>query len=74
MWHDFRTLNATANALFGLVLLAVVTSGIWWLIQRPIFSLKSVRVESATASNLRHVNALTISEAALPKIKGNFFH
>ena len=73
MWHDIRTLNASANALFGMVLLAVVTSGIWWLIQRPIFSLKSVRVESATASNLRHVNALTIREAALPKIKGNFF-
>jgi cell division protein FtsQ len=73
MWHDIKTLNAAANTLFGVVLLALLMSGVWWLIQRPMFTLKTIQVESFTKNNLRHVNALTIREAALPKIKGNFF-
>jgi cell division protein FtsQ len=73
MWHDIKTLNAAANTLFGVVLLALLLSGVWWLIQRPMFTLKTIQVESFTKNNLRHVNALTIREAALPKIKGNFF-
>jgi cell division protein FtsQ len=73
MWHDIKTLNAAANTLFGVVLLALLMSGVWWLIQRPMFTLKTIQVESFAKNNLRHVNALTIREAALPKVKGNFF-
>lgn len=73
MWHDIKALNATANILMGLVLVALVSSGIWWLVQRPMFTLKIVQIESSQQSRLRHVNALTIREAALPKVKGNFF-
>ncbi|MBX9869351.1 MAG: cell division protein FtsQ/DivIB [Burkholderiaceae bacterium] len=73
MWQDIKTLNAAANTLFGVVLLALLLSGVWWLIQRPMFTLKTIQVESFTKNNLRHVNALTIREAALPKIQGNFF-
>lgn len=73
MWHDVKLLNNTANALFGLVLLALLASGVWWVIQRPVFTLKLIRVEGADAVVLRHVNALTIRDAALPRIRGNFF-
>ncbi|MBI3284052.1 MAG: FtsQ-type POTRA domain-containing protein [Burkholderiales bacterium] len=73
MWHDVKLLNNTANALFGLVLLALLASGVWWLIQRPMFTLKLISVEGADSVVLRHVNALTIRDAALPKISGNFF-
>ncbi|MFZ6718688.1 cell division protein FtsQ/DivIB [Undibacterium sp. Ji49W] len=85
MWHDTKLMNNTANALFALVLLILVMSGVWWLIQRPIFTLRVIRVEAANTSNaanagnasnggaLRHVSALTIRNTALPKIRGNFF-
>lgn len=73
MWQDAKLLNAIANALFGLVLLVLLASGVWWVIQRPIFSLHTVRVEGDQGRELRHVNALTIRDQALPKIKGNFF-
>lgn len=73
MWQDAKLLNAIANALFGLVLLVLLASGVWWVIQRPIFSLHTVRVEGDQKRELRHVNALTIRDQALPKIKGNFF-
>lgn len=73
MWQDAKLLNAIANALFGLVLLAVAASGVWWVIQRPVFTLQTVRVEGEKKSELRHVNALTIRDQAIPKISGNFF-
>lgn len=73
MWQDVKLLNNTANALFGVVLLVLLVSGVWWVIQRPMFTLKQIRVEAVGAVQLRHVNTLTIRDAALPKIRGNFF-
>ncbi|HEY5800611.1 MAG TPA: cell division protein FtsQ/DivIB [Burkholderiaceae bacterium] len=73
MWHDARTLNGLTSALLGLVLLALVASCVWWLAQRPMFTLRSIRIESVDATGLRHVNALTVRAYAVARIKGNFF-
>ncbi|MFL6672164.1 MAG: cell division protein FtsQ/DivIB [Massilia sp.] len=73
MWHDVRTLNATASGLMALTVLACIASGVWWLSQRPMFSLRSVRVESMYGIGLKHVNELTVRNGVLGKIKGNFF-
>lgn len=73
MWHDIRLLNACANALIGMVMLALLGSGVWWVAHRPEFALKTIRVESAGEAPLRYVNAATIRNTALPRITGNFF-
>nr|WP_314859990.1 cell division protein FtsQ/DivIB [uncultured Undibacterium sp.] len=81
MWQDAKLMNATANVLFSIALLAMLVSGIWWVIHRPVFALNVVRVESekvgerqdGTQAELRHVNTLTIRDQAVPKITGNFF-
>jgi cell division protein FtsQ len=73
MWHDVRALNATAGALTALSVLACVASGVWWVSQRPMFTLRSVRVESMYGLDLQHVNELTVRNGVLGKIKGNFF-
>jgi cell division protein FtsQ len=73
MWQDTKMLNAIANALFGVLLIALLMSAVWWVIQRPMFTLQVIRVESIESNTLRHVNALTIRDTALPKIRGNFF-
>src|SRR5450830_1432234 len=73
MWQDIKMLNAISNALLGLAALALLGSGIWWLAQRPMFTLKEIRVEGAGQSELRRVNPLIIRARALPRIKGNFF-
>ncbi|MBC7413772.1 MAG: cell division protein FtsQ/DivIB [Herminiimonas sp.] len=72
MWQDIKAMNATSSALFGLVALALFAAGLWWLAQRPMFTLKVIRIEGADAQ-LRHVNPLTVRGTALPRIKGNFF-
>lgn len=73
MWHDVRMLNATTNALLGMLVLGLLASGVWWVSQRPMFTLKTIRVEAVQEAELRHVSSSTVRKAALPRIKGNFF-
>lgn len=73
MWQDVKMLNAISSALLALVVLALTASGLWWLAQRPMFTLHTIRIESATNLPLEKVNALTVRSAAVPRIKGNFF-
>lgn len=73
MWHDVRALNASASGVIALVVLALLGSGVWWVSQRPMFTLRTVVVTSMDASELAHVNKVTLREGALGRIKGNFF-
>ena len=73
MWHDVRTMNALAGAMFGLLVLAVLATGLSWLAHRPMFALTAIRVEALGAEPLRRVNGATIKGTALPRIRGNFF-
>jgi cell division protein FtsQ len=72
MWHDVRMLNAVSSTLTGLAVLAFLASALWWLGQRPVFTLKVIQIEGA-GMELRRVNASTVRSTALPRIKGNFF-
>jgi len=73
MWQDIRLLNATANTLLGLLALAILGSGLWWVVHRPLFTLREVRLEGPQHTALRHVSPSTVRGTALPRIKGNFF-
>jgi cell division protein FtsQ len=72
MWHDVKMLNAAAGTLFGLFVLALLGGGLWWVAQRPMFTLKEIQIEGA-GKELRRVSASTIRSTAVPRIKGNFF-
>ena len=73
MWHNVRLLNAISNTFFAIFILAVGAGVIGWLIQKPVYALQTVRVQSADGKELKHVNALTVRNIALPNVKGNFF-
>lgn len=73
MWQEIRTLNALANTLFTVFALLLFSASIFWLTQRPMFVLKVIRVVSADAMQLHHVNRLTVKGTVIPRIKGNFF-
>ena len=72
MWHDIRILNAVSSTLLGLAALVLLSAGLWWMAQRPMFTLKAIRIDGGEVQ-LRRVNALTVRSTALPRIKGNFF-
>jgi cell division protein FtsQ len=74
MWNDVKNLNIMTNALIGLSLLMVLASGLWWVIQRPYFTLQKIEIKGASSSGeLRHVNELSIRNFAVPRLQGNFF-
>ena len=73
MWHDIKTLNTTSNLLLGSLVLILLSAGLWWVAQRPMFTLKVIRVEGAAGHQMLHVNPLTIKSTALPRLRGNFF-
>ncbi|RZI43581.1 FtsQ-type POTRA domain-containing protein [Herbaspirillum sp. HC18] len=73
MWHDVRMLNATTSTLLGLLVLGLIASGLWWVAQRPMFTIKTIRIEAVGEMPLRHVNPSTVRTTAVPRIKGNFF-
>lgn len=73
MWHDVRALNASASGLVAAVVLALFVSGVWWVSQLPMFTLRSVTVQSMYGMELKHVNKLTLRAGVVGRIKGNFF-
>lgn len=72
MWHDIKMLNAVSGALFALAALALLFSGLWWLMQRPMFTLKVIHVDGVE-EQLRHIDRSTIRNTAIRRVKGNFF-
>jgi cell division protein FtsQ len=73
MWHDVRALNTTTNVLMGLLVLGLLACGAWWFAQRPMFTIRVITIQGADHGELRHVSASTVKNAAIPRIKGNFF-
>lgn len=73
MWHNVRVLNAISNVCMAIFIMAVAAGIVGWLIQKPVYALQTVKVQSTGGGELRHVNALTVKSIALPNIKGNFF-
>lgn len=73
LWHNVRVLNALANAVSGATLLAVLAAGLWWLSQRPVFALASVRIAAAEDHALHRVSPLLLRATVARDVRGNFF-
>jgi cell division protein FtsQ len=73
MWHDVRAMNTLTNTLLGLLALSLLASVVWWVAQRPMFTLRTIRIEGVQGEELRRVNASTVRGTAIPRIRGNFF-
>lgn len=59
MWNNARQLNLAASALHALLVLALLAAGGYWLIQRPSFALREIRIEGDT----EHINSPTVRAA-----------
>jgi cell division protein FtsQ len=73
LWHDTRLLHASANGLLALLLAAVLGAGAWWLVQRPVFTLRAVSIEPAAGEALHHVSSPLLRNSAARRAAGNFF-
>jgi cell division protein FtsQ len=66
---DIRLMNATALVLAALGVVTLATLALIWVTNRPVFAVKSIRVEG----DLSHNSVLTIRANVTPKLAGNFF-
>ena len=66
---DIRLMNFTSRALVWLFVLGALAAAGNWLLQRPWWSIRSVRVEGT----LQHVSATSLRSQALPRVQGNWF-
>ena len=73
MWNEARTINRLANTLTVMAVLAMLAGGVYWLIQLPYFTLRTVEIEPAPNTALRYVSPQTIRTAIAGKLTGNFF-
>ena len=69
MWNNVRQLNLAANALNALLALALLATGCYWLVQRPNFALREIRIEGDT----EHINSPTVRASVVGRLRGNFF-
>ena len=56
-----------------LTLLAMLGSGLWWLSQRPYFTLRDAAILAAEGHPLRHVSPSLLRAAVKREVRGNFF-
>jgi len=73
VWNEARTINRIANTLAVLAVLAMLAGGVYWLIQRPFFMLRTIEIEPAGNSSLTYVTPENLRTAIAGKLTGNFF-
>lgn len=83
MWDSPRMLNGLALLVATAAVVALVVGAAAWATRRPLFTLKSIRVEpglipgAVAVQPFRHVNVATIHAEAVPRIlattKTDFF-
>ena len=67
IWSHPRTLRAISNVLLLIALLSTCAWLLFWLGQKPVFTLNHLTVESLDGRELKHVNLPTIKARALIK-------
>ena len=66
---DLRLMHATASTLFVLAGVALCVLALNWVIHRPVFALRAIRIEGEVTRS----SVATIRANATPKLAGNFF-
>ncbi len=73
IWSHPRTLRVISNVLLLIALLSTCAWLLFWLGQKPVFTLNHLTVESLDGRELKHVNLPTIKARAVDQVRGNFF-
>jgi cell division protein FtsQ len=72
-WHDTKLLNSVANALFTAAMVSLMGASVWWVSQRPMFTIRHVQVDSEPTHPLRYVHEPVLRSVVSDRIGGNFF-
>ena len=73
MFSDPRLTNFLANMLAVLAVCALVVAAVWWVVQRPYFTLTHIQIEPVQAETLNYVSPTTVRATIAGRELGNFF-
>ena len=73
MWNEARIINALANTLVILALLALLVGGLFWTLRLPMFTLQKIEIEAQQGTNLQHTTTKEVESALSGRLSGNFF-
>jgi cell division protein FtsQ len=65
---DVRLARFSANALIGVLVMALLVAAMWWLARSPLFTLRGITLEGDQAHN----TALSVRRAVNGKHAGSF--
>lgn len=66
---DVRLMRVGSGVLLGLALLALLVSGVAWVMRQPAFALREIVLVGQVA----HTRAASLNEQVLPQLKGGYF-
>ncbi|MEI7531831.1 MAG: cell division protein FtsQ/DivIB [Betaproteobacteria bacterium] len=73
IWHSPSRMKFLARWLFLTFGLLVFLWVMFWIGQRPVFTIKQIQIESVNGQDLKHVNTALIRSLVIGKLTGNFF-
>jgi cell division protein FtsQ len=65
---DIKLMNATAWALYGLFVVAILGIAVTWVMQSSTFAIRKITV----LGDVTHTNAVTLRAYVAPRLKGSF--
>ena len=73
MWNEARLINAAANLLMVLAVLALLVGALFWVIRLPAFDIKRVVITPNEQSVFEYMSPDVLRSAIAGRLEGNFF-
>lgn len=73
MWNEARLINAAANLLMVLAVLALLAGALVWVVRLPAFDIKRIVIAPSTEAQFQYVSPDVVRSAIAGRLKGNFF-
>lgn len=73
MWNEARIINATANLLSVLAVLALLSAALVWFVRLPVFDFKKIEIAAVPDSPFQYMAPDLIRSAIAGQLYGNFF-
>ncbi len=73
IWNHPDRMKVVTRWLFSLFGILIFLWLMFWLGQRPVFTIKQIQIESSTGEPLKHVNLPAVRSLVVGNLTGNFF-
>ena len=73
MWNEARLINAAANLLMVLAVLAFLVAALFWVVRLPVFDIKRIVISPDTPAAFDYVSPDVVRSAIAGRLEGNFF-